>query len=54
MDIELQVLPKYKTVFGISYDVGEAMYKDKPTIFYEIGIGIGIMVFYFVLYKKGS
>ena len=54
MDIELQVLPKDKTVFGISYNVGEALYKDKPTIFYEVGIGIGILVLYIVLYKKGS
>jgi hypothetical protein len=54
MDIELQVFPRDKTVFGISYNAGSAYYKNKLTFFHEVGIGIGVLVIYFVFYKKGS
>jgi hypothetical protein len=54
MDIELQVFPRDKTVFGISYNAGSAFYKDKPTVFHEVGIGIGVLVLYLVFYKKGG
>jgi hypothetical protein len=54
MEVELQIIPKDKTVFGISYQAGEGNYKGKQVVFHEVGIGIGVLVLYLVFYKKGG
>ena len=52
MEYGLQILPKDKTVVGISYQECETMYKGKNILFYEVGIGIGVLVLYLIFYKK--
>ena len=52
MEVSLEILPKVKTVFGISYQAGKAFHekKQEDVVFHEVGIGIGIAVLYLIFY----
>jgi hypothetical protein len=52
-DIELAILPKEKTLIGLGWQSGSADHNGKPTVFHEIGIGIGVIVLYLTFFKKG-
>lgn len=53
IQIEITFFPKYKTLLGLGYMSGEAKNtKDEDITFHEIGIGLLIINFYFVIYKK--
>lgn len=52
-NIELVILPKEKTLIGLDWNSGTADHNGKPTVFHEIGIGIGVIVLYLIFFKKG-
>lgn len=53
-EFELVILPKEKTILGLSWNIGKADHNGKPTIFHEVGLGIGLIVLYLIIYKKGG
>lgn len=54
MEFGLVMMPKDKTVFGISYQECECNIKGKMINFHEVGIGIGVLVLYLIFHKKGE
>lgn len=52
-EFELAFLPKERTTVGIGWMSGMGDCKGKQTTFHEISIGIGLVVLYITLYKKG-
>lgn len=55
MHLGVAILPKDKTVFGISFLEGTGSFNnDVAKPFFEIGIGIGVIALYFTFFKKGS
>lgn len=54
MHVQVEILPRNRTVFGISYVDGVGSFNSVTKSFIEIGIGIGVITLYFIFFKKGN
>ena len=54
MEYGLMILPKDKTLIGISYEECNIQFKGEQKQFYQIGIGVGLLVLYLIFHKKGN
>ena len=54
MEAGLMILPKEKTLIGISYEECEFQHEGQIKRFHQVGIGIGLLVLYLIFYKKGG
>lgn len=54
LEIQIAIVPYDKTLIGFDYNSGMADFKGKQVLFHQFGIGIGIIVLYFTVYRKGD